>query len=121
MRELIGWISSLILLATIIRQIRTQVKERSPRGVSRWLFVGQTAASVGFTVYSFLVGNWVFTATNFLLLLAGLTGWFITSRHSRTTHSSAKATCPTNTEDERLRMDSSTPTIRPRCPEARSL
>ncbi|MGC4064653.1 MAG: PQ-loop domain-containing transporter [Polyangiaceae bacterium] len=83
MRELLGWISSLILLATIVQQIRTQVKERSTRGVSRWLFVGQTAASVGFTVYSFLVGNWVFTATNALLLLAGLTGWLITWGHAR--------------------------------------
>jgi uncharacterized protein with PQ loop repeat len=89
MTELIGWLSSLVLLATIVQQIRTQLKERSTRGVSRWLFVGQTAASVGFTVYSILVENWVFTVTNSLLLLAGLTGWFMTARPPQPERSSS--------------------------------
>ena len=31
-------------------------------GVSVWLFVGQLAASVGFTIYSVLLRNWVFAA-----------------------------------------------------------
>jgi uncharacterized protein with PQ loop repeat len=78
--DAIGWLSSLILLATIVSQVRQQWLERSTKGVSRWLFVGQTAASTGFTVYSALVGNWVFTVTNALLLISSLTGLAIT-RH----------------------------------------
>ena len=47
--ELIGWASSAILLATLVRQVRKQWREGTSEGVSRWLFVGQTAASAGFT------------------------------------------------------------------------
>lgn len=78
MPEIIGWVSSVILLATIVAQIHKQWRERSSEGVSKWLFVGQTAASLGFSVYSWLVDNWVFVVTNALLLVAGLTGFAIT-------------------------------------------
>ena len=50
---------------------------------SRFLFVGQTAASVGFTAYSALVGNWVFTVTNGLMLLSAIIGWYLTARFKR--------------------------------------
>jgi MtN3 and saliva related transmembrane protein len=83
MPDAIGWLSSLILLATIGKQIYKQWHDESSRGVSRWLFVGQTAASLGFTIYSVLVNNWVFVVTNALLLLAGVTGLAITVRHQR--------------------------------------
>src|SRR3546814_6572394 len=43
-------------------------------GVSHWLFTGQISASTGFVVYSALVANWVFVATNTLLLLAAILG-----------------------------------------------
>ena len=49
----------------------------SSEGVSRWLFVGQLAASTGFTAYSYLVRNWVFVVTNALMLVNGLLGLFI--------------------------------------------
>jgi uncharacterized protein with PQ loop repeat len=78
--EAIGWLSSLILLTTIIAQLRKQWADRSTRGVSKWLFVGQTAASLGFTVYSVLVNNWVFVVTNGLMLLSALLGCFLTLR-----------------------------------------
>jgi MtN3 and saliva related transmembrane protein len=83
MTEAIGWISSVILLLTIGKQVYKQWQEESSEGVSRWLFVGQVAASVGFTVYSWLVGNWVFVVTNFLMLLSALAGLGIVLRHRR--------------------------------------
>ncbi|WP_240807762.1 hypothetical protein [Polyangium spumosum] len=83
MTELIGWISSLVLLATLAGQNWKQWRSRSVEGVSKWLWVGQTAASVGFTSYSVLLGNWVFTVTNALLLVNGLIGFVIVSRHRR--------------------------------------
>lgn len=83
MVQALGWASSLVLLATIAAQIIKQWRERSAQGVSVWLFVGQTAASVGFTIYSALTGNWVFTVTNALLLLSALCGFAITWHFKR--------------------------------------
>lgn len=78
MIEPIGWLSSAILLTTIAAQIVKQWRDRSARGVSRWLFVGQAAASLGFLIYSVLLGNWVFTLTNGMLLLSALIGATLT-------------------------------------------
>ena len=39
-----------------------------------WLFIGQIAASIGFTTYSILLGNWVFIVTNFLLVINSIFG-----------------------------------------------
>lgn len=88
MIDAIGWISSLILLATVASQVRKQWRERSSESVSPWLFVGQTAASLGFTTYSVLVHNWVFTVTNGLLLLSGVAGCLITLHFSKPQKSS---------------------------------
>jgi len=83
MPEIIGWASSAILLLTISRQIYKQWQEGSSEGVSLWLFVGQMAASLGFTVYSIMVKNWVFVVTNGLMALNGLIGYFITLHNRR--------------------------------------
>lgn len=83
MAELLGWLSSAILVATLAKQVYKQWREGSSEGVSRWLFVGQTAASAGFTTYSVLVRNWVFVVTNALLLVNALLGFFIVLRHRR--------------------------------------
>jgi MtN3 and saliva related transmembrane protein len=83
MVDAIGWASSAVLLATIVTQIRKQWRARSSEGVSKWLFVGQSAASLGFVVYSWLVDNWVFVVTNALLLVAGVTGFLITRYYRR--------------------------------------
>lgn len=85
MRDLLGWASSIILLATIVQQIHKQWQERSGRGVSRWLFVGQTLASLGFTIYSALLHNWVFTITNAALLVSALVGAIMTAHFKRGT------------------------------------
>jgi ABC-type methionine transport system permease subunit len=45
--------------------------------------LGQIAASVGFTAYSWLVRNWVFVATNALMLVNALLGYAIVLRHRR--------------------------------------
>lgn len=74
MTEIIGWASSIILLATLIKQVYKQWKEGTGEGVSKWLFVGQVFASIGFTVYSYLVGNWVFTVTNAILTVNNFIG-----------------------------------------------
>jgi MtN3 and saliva related transmembrane protein len=83
MLDLLGWASSIVLLLTIGTQILKQWRERSARGVSGWLFIGQTVASTGFTLYSALIGNWVFTATNALLLISAVVGWVVTKRFKR--------------------------------------
>lgn len=75
--DAVGWASALILALTISRQVYTQWRTRSVAGVSRWLFIGQLGASVGFTVYSYLVENWVFVCTNFFMALMAVLGQFI--------------------------------------------
>jgi MtN3 and saliva related transmembrane protein len=82
---LIGWLSSLVLLLTLCQQIRVQWRSRESRGVSTWLFVGQLAASSGFAVYSYLLGNWVFLATNLLLVANAAVGEWVTLRNRRRT------------------------------------
>ncbi len=74
MIEIIGWASSLILLLTLVKQVYKQWKDRTVEGVSTWLFIGQLLASIGFTTYSYLVGNWVFTVTNGLLTINNIFG-----------------------------------------------
>ena len=74
MSELIGWTSSLILLITIAVQVRRQWESGSNKGVSKWLFIGQLAASVGFLVFSILTGSLVFAITNAMLTLGNLCG-----------------------------------------------
>ena len=83
MTEALGWISSGILVMTIAKQVYKQWKEGSSEGVSKWLFIGQMSASLGFTIYSWMVQNWVFVATNAVMLLNGLAGLLIVMHHRR--------------------------------------
>jgi MtN3 and saliva related transmembrane protein len=69
MTEILGWASSMILLITLVKQVYKQWQEGETEGISKWLFVGQLAASIGFTIYSFLTGNWVFVFTNAALTI----------------------------------------------------
>jgi uncharacterized protein with PQ loop repeat len=80
--ELIGWSAAAILLATIGRQVFTQWRDRTTAGVSHWLFIGQLCASVGFVIYSWLLGDWVFVATNAAMLVTALVGQYIYLRNS---------------------------------------
>jgi MtN3 and saliva related transmembrane protein len=81
--ELIGWLSSLVLVLTIGKQVYKQWQEGSSENVSKWLYVGQIATSVGFTVYSWFVRNWVFVVTNSVMILNGLAGLAIVLYHRR--------------------------------------
>jgi len=77
MTEFIGWASSIILIVTIAKQVYKQWKEGKSGGVSKWLYAGQIVASLGFAVYSYLVGNWVFIFTNSIMVLNGVAGFLI--------------------------------------------
>jgi uncharacterized protein with PQ loop repeat len=81
--EIIGWVSSALLVFTIGRQVWKQWQDGSSEGVSMGLFVGQMAASLGFLVYSWMVQNWVFVVTNGIMVLNGLIGLGITMYHRR--------------------------------------
>jgi len=81
--ELLGWTAATILLLTLCRQVYTQWRDRTSKGVSRWLFVGQCAASAGFILYSWLLKNWVFVITNSLILLTAVMGEIIFLRNQR--------------------------------------
>lgn len=81
--ELIGWAAATILLLTIGRQVYTEWRDQSTRGLSRWLFWGQLTASAGFVVYSWLLKNWVFVVTNSLLLATAALGQWIFMRNKR--------------------------------------
>jgi MtN3 and saliva related transmembrane protein len=81
--ESIGWISSIVLLLTVGRQVYTQWRTRSTSGLSRWLFLGQVTASLGFTIYSVLLKNWVFVFTNAVLLVTAVVGQCIYLRNKR--------------------------------------
>ncbi|MFL5353852.1 hypothetical protein [Archangium sp.] len=81
--EAIGWFSSVVLLLTIGNQVYKQWKTGTSKGVSKWLFVGQITASTGFTIYSWMVHNWVFVVTNSLMLVSALVGIVIVLKHRK--------------------------------------
>jgi len=75
--EWIGWASSCILLITLMRQVYTQWRTHTDAGVSRWLFMGQVTASLGFTLYSVLLRNWVYIVSNVAILGTAVVGQYI--------------------------------------------
>jgi MtN3 and saliva related transmembrane protein len=79
----IGWLASAVLLLTIGRQVFTQWKSNSSAGVSKWLFVGQVTASIGFTIYSYLLHNWVFLCSNVALLFTAVLGQYLYWRNRK--------------------------------------
>jgi MtN3 and saliva related transmembrane protein len=81
--DLIGWIATGILVATIGRQTWMQWKSGKTAGVSKWLFIGQIAASVGFTIYSVMLDNWVFVVSNSFLLVIAIVGQFLFLRNRK--------------------------------------
>jgi len=83
MSEILGWASSFILLLTVGKQVYKQWKDGTSEGVSKWLFLGQIAASIGFLIYSILITNWVFIVTNSLMVLNSLIGIGILLYHRK--------------------------------------
>lgn len=88
--EVVGWLSSGILLATLVKQVYKQWHEATSEGISKWLFIGQLFASVGFTAYSVYTNNWVFIVTNGLLTINNIFGIFLYYKN-RDTPESKKA------------------------------
>jgi MtN3 and saliva related transmembrane protein len=66
-----------VLLATICRQVYSQWKSKATSGVSRWLFVGQISASIGFVCYSYQLHNWIFLFSNSAMLITAIVGEII--------------------------------------------
>jgi len=81
--ELIGFASSFILVLTIGKQVYKQYKEGKSEGVSKWLFIGQMAASFGFLTYSVMKRDSVFIFTNAVMVLNGFIGLAIVLKHRR--------------------------------------
>lgn len=69
--EIIGWVAALILLLTISRQVYTEWRDRTTRGLSKWLFAGQ------------FVANWVFVVANAAMLVTARVGQWIYFRNKR--------------------------------------
>ena len=87
MNHAFGYLASAILLATIGTQIHKQWKRGTTKGVSRWLFIGQLAASIGFTIESAMIGSTLFVVVNSLLAVSAVVGmviWFVLRRRERT-------------------------------------
>lgn len=78
---LFGWGSSIILVLTIGYQVLRQWRTKQSAGISKWLFIGQMAASAGFTTYSAIVGDPVFVITNSILLVSAMAGLYIWYRN----------------------------------------
>lgn len=81
--DLLGWAATVVLIATLARQIHKQHLARSTEGVSTWLFVGQMTASVLFIAYSALTGSLVFVVTNSLILVTAVVGQVLAARRRR--------------------------------------
>lgn len=81
--QTVGWAASVVLLATIVYQVHRQWQAEDNGGVSRFLYVGQAIASVGFLVYSISLGDLVFSVTNGLLLATAAVGLAIHARNAR--------------------------------------
>ncbi|WP_437295285.1 hypothetical protein [Sorangium sp. So ce426] len=95
MKDAIGWVSSAILVLTIGNQVYKQWRSKTSQGISRWLFVGQLAASIGFVLYSWMLESWVFVATNSLMVANALAGATIVYLQRR-----RRAPRPAEAEDE---------------------
>jgi len=109
--EAVGWISAAVLLATLVRQVYVQWHTDEVQGVSRWLFRGQIAASLGFVVYSVLVENWVFVVTNALIAITAMVGqarfWY-RSRKARSSQASSAVHKAGTSVEARARADAAT-------------
>jgi MtN3 and saliva related transmembrane protein len=92
--DVIGWLSTAILLATICRQVYSQWRSKATSGVSRWLFVGQMSASIGFICYSYQLHNWIFLFSNSAMLITAILGEiiFVSNRNGwqKTAHRAAQ-------------------------------
>ncbi len=81
--DLVGWAASAILVATLVRQVHTQATKGNGHALSRWLFAGQIAASLGFIAYSWMLRNPIFIVTNTIILGTAITGQWLYFRNEK--------------------------------------
>jgi hypothetical protein len=81
--DLVGWVSSAILVATLARQVHKQATVGNGQALSRWLFAGQIAASLGIIAYSWMLRNPVFLLTNTIILGTAIAGQWLYFRNER--------------------------------------
>ena len=89
--SILGWVSSFILLLTVGKQVYKQWQAGTSEGVSKWLFLGQITASIGFLIYSIYIWNPVFVVTNVLMVLNSLVGLGILFHHRRRENKSSES------------------------------
>jgi uncharacterized protein with PQ loop repeat len=70
----IGWAAVATLFLTLSGQAWKQWKDRVKRGIGKYFFAGQIAASLLFLAYSAMTGDRVFVVGNALVLAAAVTG-----------------------------------------------
>ena len=81
--DAVGWGASAILIATLVRQVHKQATGGNQQALSKWLFAGQIAASLGFIAYSWMLRNWVFIVSNVLILGTAVVGQWLYLRNER--------------------------------------
>lgn len=81
MTDLIGWIASTLLFATMAAQTLKQWQSGAVGGVSKLLFIGQFAASLLFTAYSVLKDDTVYIVVNVFMLANALVGLWVDRRN----------------------------------------
>jgi uncharacterized protein with PQ loop repeat len=84
-KDVIGWISSFVLVLTISKQVYDQWRDGKSEGVSIWLFIGEIASASGFAVYSWMIHNPVYMVANGMTLLSSIAGLVVLRRNRRRT------------------------------------
>jgi uncharacterized protein with PQ loop repeat len=72
--QCIGWAAVATLFFTLSGQAWKQWKDRVKRGIGKYFFAGQIAASLLFLAYSAMTGDRVFVVGNALVLCAAMAG-----------------------------------------------
>jgi len=77
---------SAVLLSTLIRQCIPNGGLALPPAFRNGLFIGQLLASMGFTVYSFLLHNWVFASSKHRHFITAVVGQatYLHNKHRQT-------------------------------------
>jgi MtN3 and saliva related transmembrane protein len=81
--NIIGLLAIAILVATLVGQTLKQWDERTTRGMARWSFLGQVAASAGFVLYSLMVGSLLFAVANGLILIGAVASYVVLRMNRR--------------------------------------
>jgi uncharacterized protein with PQ loop repeat len=70
----IGWAAVITLFLTLAGQAWKQWKDCVKRGVGKYFYIGQIAASMLFVAYSAMTGDRVFVVGNSLVFAAAVAG-----------------------------------------------